>query len=171
MSGNTPVPTKSGIFTRFAALTTKAREYWRSPIATNSFPQTRRKHAKSSIEKEGQGLGSAPYPESTGRKKRNKMDKRVPDVVAVVKKLKDGAQGSPWIPAGAPPRERYHHFPNGLSICFTLDIFTKVYLNQLAQASGAKIPEELVEGGRFWHLSIARLGARGPTPQEVDFWR
>ena len=99
------------------------------------------------------------------------MDRRAPDVVAVVKKLKDGARGSPWIPAGAPPRERYHHFPDGLSICFTLDIFTKVYLNRLAQASGAKIPEELVGGGRFWHLSIARLGARGPTPQEVDFWR
>ncbi|KKN86958.1 hypothetical protein LCGC14_0262270 [marine sediment metagenome] len=99
------------------------------------------------------------------------MDRRAPDVVAVVKKLKDGARGSPWIPAGTPPRERYHYFPDGLSICFTLDILSKVYLTQLAQASGAKIPEGLVEGGRFWHLSIARLGARGPTPQEVDFWR
>ena len=39
------------------------------------------------------------HPEGTGRKKRNKMDRRAPDVVAVVKKLKDGARGSPWIPA------------------------------------------------------------------------
>ncbi len=99
------------------------------------------------------------------------MDRRTPDVVAVVKKLKDGARGSPWIQAGAPPRERYHHFPDGLSICFTLDIFTKVYLNRLAQAIGTKIPEDLGEGGQFWHLSITRLGARGPTPQEVEFWR
>jgi len=57
-----------------------------------------------------------------GTKIRNKMDRRTPDVVAVVKKLKDGARGAPWIPVGAPPRECYHHFPDGLSICFPLDI-------------------------------------------------
>jgi len=99
------------------------------------------------------------------------MDRRDPDVAAVVKKLKDGARASPWIPAGAPPRERYHHFPDGLSLCFTLDILPIAHLNRLAQASGAKIPEELVEGGQLWHLSIARLGARDPTPEEVEFWR
>ena len=99
------------------------------------------------------------------------MDRRTPDVVAVVKKLKDGARGSPWIPAGAPPRERYHHFPDGLSICFTLDIFPKEYINQLAQAIGTKPPEELGEGGQFWHLSITRLGAPSPMPEEVEFWR
>ena len=99
------------------------------------------------------------------------MDRRDPDVAAVVKKLKDGARASPWIPAGAPPRERYHRFPDGLSLCFTLDILPIAHLNRLAQASGAKIPEELVEGGQLWHLSIARLGARDPTPEEVEFWR
>ena len=93
-----------------------------------------------------------------------------PDVVAIVKKLKDGARASPWIPAGVPPRERYHHLPNGLNLCLTMDILPKEYMNQLAQAIGTKPPEELGEGGQFRHLSIARLGARSPTPEEVEFW-
>ena len=93
-----------------------------------------------------------------------------PDVAAIVKKLKDRARVSPWIPAGVPLRERYHHLPNGLNLHLTMDILPKEYINQLAQAIGTKPPEELGEGGQFWHLSIARLGARSPTPEEVEFW-
>lgn len=99
------------------------------------------------------------------------MDRRDLDVVAIVKKLKDSALVSPWIPAGVPPRERYHHLPNGLSLCLTMDLLPKEYVNRLAQAIGTKVPEELGEGGQFWHLSITRLGTRGPTPEEVEFWR
>ena len=94
-----------------------------------------------------------------------------PDVVAIVNKLKDGARASPWIPAGVPPRERYHHLPNGLNLCLTMDILPKAYIHQLAQAIGTKPPEELGEGSQYWHLSIARPGARSPTPEEVEFWR
>jgi len=78
------------------------------------------------------------------------MDRREPDVVAVVKKLKDRAQASPWIPVGVVPQEHYHHFPKGLSLCFTQDI---------------------IPMGRFWHLSIARTEGHGPTQEEIDFWR
>ncbi|MBA7623012.1 hypothetical protein ES703_30402 [subsurface metagenome] len=99
------------------------------------------------------------------------MDRRDPDVAAIVKKLKDGARASPWIPAGVPPQGRYHHLPNGLNLCLTMDLLPEEYVNRLAQAIGTKPPEELGEGGQFWHLSIARLGARGPTPEEVEFWR
>ena len=99
------------------------------------------------------------------------MDRRDPDVVAIVKKLKNGARSSPWIPVGIPPRERYYHLPNGLSFCLTMDILPKEYINRLAQAIGTKPPEELGEGGQFWHLSITRLGASGPTEEEVAFWR
>jgi len=99
------------------------------------------------------------------------MDRRAPDVVAIVKKLKDGARASPWIPAGVPPRERYHHLPNGLSLCLTMDILPKAYIHRLAQAIRTKPPEELGEGGQYWHLSIAGPGARSPTPEEVEFWR
>ncbi len=99
------------------------------------------------------------------------MDRRDPEVVAIVKKLKDEARASPWIPAGAPPHARYHHLPNEISLCFTRDLFSKKYINRLAQAIGTKIPEELGEGGQYWHLSIARPGAHSPTPEEVEFWR
>jgi len=51
-----------------------------------------------------------------------------------------------------------------------MDILPKEYINQLAQAIGTKPPEELGEGGQFRHLNIARLGARSPTPEEVEFW-
>ena len=99
------------------------------------------------------------------------VSRRDPDVVAIVKKLKDGARASPWIPAGVPPQARYHHLPNGISLCLTIDLLSKEYINRLAQAIGTKVPEELGEGGQFWHLSIARLGARSPTPEEIEFWR
>jgi len=69
-----------------------------------------------------------------------------PDIVAIVKKLKDRARASPWISAGVPPRERYHHLPNGLNLCLTVDILPKEYMNQLAQAIGTKPPEEV----EFW---------------------
>ena len=51
-----------------------------------------------------------------------------------------------------------------------MDILPKEYMNWLAQAIGAKLPEEFGERSQFWHLSIARLGARGPTPEEIEFW-
>ena len=70
------------------------------------------------------------------------------EVVAVVEKLKERARAYPWVPIGVPPREHYHRFPNGVSICFTLDI----------------LPE-----ARYWHLSIACLGWL--TGQEMGFWR
>ena len=93
------------------------------------------------------------------------------DIAAIVKKLKDGARASPWVPFGIPPRERYHHLPDGLNLCLTLDILAKEYVNRLAQAIRTKPPEALAEGGRFWHLSIARVGAGSPAPEEVEFWR
>ena len=99
------------------------------------------------------------------------MDRRDQDVVAVVKKMKDAAQASPWIPAGVPPRERYHHLPNGLNLCLTMDLLLTEYINGLARAIGTKVPEELGGRDKFWHLSIVRLGARGPTLEEVEFWR
>jgi len=99
------------------------------------------------------------------------MDRRDPDVVAIVKKLKDGARASPWIPAGVPPQERYHHLPNGLNLCLTMDLLPEAYIHRLARAIGTKPQEELGEGGQYWHLSIAGLGARSPTPEEVEFWR
>ena len=99
------------------------------------------------------------------------MDRLESDVAAIVKKMKDGARASPWHPFGVPPRERYHHFPYGLNLCFTLDILSKGYINRLARAIEVKLPEELSEGGKFWHLSITRLGGSGPTPEEVEFWR
>ena len=99
------------------------------------------------------------------------MDRRAWDVTAIVKKLKEGARASPWIPVGVAPRARYHHFKDGLSLCFTLDLLPEWYVNRLAQVMGTKPTEQLSEGGKFWHLSIARRGARGPTPEEVEFWR
>jgi len=99
------------------------------------------------------------------------MDRRDPDVVAVVKKMKERAQASPWIPAGVPPRECYHHLPNGLSLCLTLDILPGGYVNRLARAIGIEVPGELGGGGKFWHLSIAGMWARGPIPEAVGFWR
>jgi hypothetical protein len=70
-------------------------------------------------------------------------------IATIVEKLKERAAASPWVPLGVPPRQHYHVFPNGLSICFTLDI----------------LPET-----KYWHLSIARLPG-GPTREEVELWR
>ena len=77
------------------------------------------------------------------------MSKQDPDVAAIVKKLKERALDHPWVPMGIAPRKHYHFFPNGLSICFTLDL----------------LPE-----AEYWHLSIARIPG-GPTPEEVELWR
>lgn len=70
------------------------------------------------------------------------------DVAAIVKKLKQMARARPWVPMGAPPREHYHKFPNGLTLCFTLDI---------------------LRGVRYWHLSIGRVNGR-LAPEEIEFW-
>ncbi len=71
------------------------------------------------------------------------------DVTVIVEKLKERALAYPWVPLGTPPRQHFHRFPNGLNICFTLDI---------------------LPGARFWHLSIARmLGSL--APEEIEFWR
>lgn len=75
------------------------------------------------------------------------MDRKEAD--AIVRKLKEGARANPWVPHDVAPPERYHHFPDGLSLCFTLDV---------------------LPWGRFWHLSIAHPGT-ALTPAEVDFWR
>ncbi len=85
------------------------------------------------------------------------MDRRDPDVVAIVTRMKIWARGAPWVPLGVAPRESYHHFPDGLSLCLTLDIFPK-------------FTKALGEGGKFWHLSIRPPGGRSLTPEEVEFW-
>lgn len=77
------------------------------------------------------------------------MNQEAPDVTAIVKKLKERARAHPWEPFGIPPQEHYHNFPNGLSICFTLDV---------------------LPGIKYWHLSIARVPG-APTQQEIEFWR
>ncbi|MBA7681931.1 hypothetical protein ES703_90275 [subsurface metagenome] len=71
------------------------------------------------------------------------------EVVAVVEKLKGTAQACPWVPLGVPPRQHFHRFSSGLSICFTLDI---------------------LPGARYWHLSIAKVPGY-LTGQEIEFWR
>lgn len=97
------------------------------------------------------------------------MERR--DAAAIVRKMKDGARAAPWVPMGTPPRERYHHLPNGIGLCFTLDILSKEYVTRLASITGSNIPDYLAQGGRFWHLSIARPGGPGLTPEEIEFWR
>ena len=73
----------------------------------------------------------------------------VQDAAPIVKKLKERTRDHPWAPTVIASREHFHMLPNGLGICFTQDI---------------------LEGGRYWHLSISRI-PRGPTAQEVEFWR
>lgn len=73
-----------------------------------------------------------------------------PNVAVIAKKLKETASAYPWVPSGIPPREHYHSFPDGLTICFTLDV--------------------LPRGIRYWHLSIARMPG-GPTKEEIELWR
>ena len=90
------------------------------------------------------------------------------NVGAIVKKLKDRARASPWVPVGLPSREHYHNLSNGLTISLTIDILS---IAQLARLTRMKLPEELTEDSQWWHLSIARLGSRGPSPEEVRFWR
>jgi len=71
------------------------------------------------------------------------------DTAAIAKKLKERALACPWVPLGVPPWQHYHVFPNGLSICFTLDV---------------------LPGVQYWHLSIARR-SECATAEEVGFWR
>ena len=71
------------------------------------------------------------------------------EVTAIVEEMKRRAQASPWVPVSVPPRQHYHLFPNGLSLCFSLDV----------------LPET-----QYWHLSIARIPG-GPTKEEVELWR
>lgn len=77
------------------------------------------------------------------------MSHQDPDIAIIVKKLKERARARPWEPRGVPPRAHYHVFPNGLSICFTLD----------------DLP-----GVRYWHLSIARVPGV-LAPEEIELWR
>lgn len=77
------------------------------------------------------------------------MNEQARDVAAIVKEMKEkAALASPRVPISVPPRQHYHTFPNGLTICFTLD----------------NLPL-----GRYWHLSLARVPG-SPTKEEVDFW-
>ena len=99
------------------------------------------------------------------------MDRRYPDAAAIVKKMKDGARANPWVPLGIAPQERYHHFPNGLSLCLTVDVLSKEGFKELARRFGLKPPGDLGEGGQFWHLSMARVGSLPPAQEEVEFWR
>ena len=71
------------------------------------------------------------------------------DVAVIVAELKDRARAHPWVPVGTPPRQHYHKFPDGLTICFTLDILLEA---------------------NYWHLSITRVPGR-LAPEEVEFWR
>lgn len=77
------------------------------------------------------------------------MNKQALDVAAIVERLKETARARPWVPMGLPPREHFHRFPNGLQICFTLDI---------------------LPGTQYWHLSIARVPG-DPTTEEIELWR
>lgn len=70
------------------------------------------------------------------------------DAAAIVQKLKETARAHPWIPVGPVPGEHFHRFPDGLSICFTLDI---------------------LPGARYWHLSIARPNG-SLRAEEIEFW-
>ena len=63
----------------------------------------------------------------------------------IVQRLRDEAH--PWVPMGVPPQRHYHHFPDGLSICFTQDV---------------------LPWGTFWHLSVRRPG--GLTEEDLRFW-
>lgn len=71
------------------------------------------------------------------------------DAAAIARKLKERALACPWVPSGVPPWQHYHVFPDGLSICFTLDILPRA---------------------QYWHLSIARIPG-GPTREEIELWR
>ena len=77
------------------------------------------------------------------------MNKQDPAVISVVEKLKENALSYPWVRGSVPPRRHYHKFPDGLSICFTLDILSK---------------------SRYWHLSIARKPG-STTAEELEYWR
>ena len=76
------------------------------------------------------------------------MNQQDPNITAIVKKLKETAQAHPWVPMRIPPQEHYHSFPNGLSICFTLDVLPEI---------------------QYWHLSIARVPGDA-TPEEIELW-
>jgi len=76
-----------------------------------------------------------------------KMNRQDPELIAIIKRLKKIARTFPWIPLDVPAQRHYHVFPDGLSICFTLDIVPRF---------------------KFWHLSIFR--ALGDfTPEEIEF--
>ena len=100
------------------------------------------------------------------------MDGRVPKKIAtIVKKLKQRAGESPWIPFKLVAPEHRHNFPDGLSICFTIDILPVAYMNKLARLAGTELPEGLGEDSLWWHLSITRLAPGGPSPEEISLWR
>lgn len=71
------------------------------------------------------------------------------DKTGVVQSLKDEAFKHPRVPLAVPAQRHFHRFPNGLSVCFTQDVFPM---------------------GKFWHLSIARVGGV-LTEGEANVWR
>jgi hypothetical protein len=96
------------------------------------------------------------------------MDEQLTELV---ERMKATARERAGVPLGPAPPECYYRFRNGLSLCLTVDILTVDYVNMLSRIYGVGVPERLSEGARFWHLSVARRGSRGPLPEEVEFWR
>jgi len=70
------------------------------------------------------------------------------DQSRLVQRLKDEAFRHPRVPSGMPARRHYHHFPDGLSVCFTQDVLPM---------------------GQLWHLSVARVQGE-LTEEEVASW-
>ena len=99
--------------------------------------------------------------------KRDKMEKRYPDAVDIAEKMKDGARAAPWVPMGIAPRERYHHLPDGLNLCLTVDIISDELVEAILRINRVT----RIKPGSFWHLSVARTKGANPTAEEVSFWR
>lgn len=99
------------------------------------------------------------------------MENRYPDAEVIVDKLKGRARLEPWEPVGIAPQQHYHRFPDGLSLCLTVDILSKEYLEEIFKI--LKIKDHAGDEAEkwFWHLSINRKGESSPSAEEIDFWR
>lgn len=99
------------------------------------------------------------------------MEQQYPEAAAIAEKMKESAQAHPWVPLGPAPQDRYHHFPNGLSLCVTVDIMSAEYQAMVAKI--LRMGPSPVKGSeaKYWHLSICRFGEEKPSPEEVVFWR